>query len=72
MKIPKTKPGWLYVQTLKLIEDRPRKVLLEDIAEQACVSRSWLMQLISKKITDPSANRLEAVYNVLADKPLGE
>lgn len=71
-EIKKPVQGWLHKQTMMLLIVRPKPVRIEDVAAQSGVSVAWIKSFLANKIADPSANRLEAVYNVLASKPLGE
>lgn len=54
-------------ETIALLKARPRTVTLEDIAKAANVSTSWLTQLISNKISDPSFNKVMRVRDYLND-----
>ena len=52
-------------ETIALLKARPRTVTLEDIAKATSVSVSWLTQLASNKITEPSFNKVMRVRDYL-------
>lgn len=45
----------------KVISNRPRSMKLEDIANAADVSYSWLQQVLSGNIPHPSYERIRAI-----------
>lgn len=63
-------PVNLASHTVSLLRNRPRSVTLEQVAEGAQVKKSWLSALLAGDFDDPSANRIQRLYEYLAEKPL--
>lgn len=66
MSQPNTPPGELLTAVYKLIEERPRSVTLQDVADGAGVPMPWLKVLASRGIANPSVNRVEKLYTHLS------
>lgn len=49
-------------QIREAIENRPRKMKLEDIAAACDVSESWIKQVLRGAIEEPSYVKIVAVY----------
>lgn len=60
----------LYQKTLTLLHERPKNVTFKIIAHGTGLGTSWLSALSQGQIKDPSAKKLEKLYNFLSDKPL--
>jgi hypothetical protein len=57
-------------KVLTLLEERPRSLTLKDVAEGSGLPEAWLKSFASRKINDPSVNRVETLYTYLTGKPL--
>lgn len=68
----KTPESWLVKETLRLLDSRHHSVTLSSIAAKTNLSAAWISMFAAGKINGASAVKVEAVYNALADKPLGE
>lgn len=64
--------SWLVKETIRLLDCRHHSLTLTAIAFKSGVKPAWLSQFAAGKISGASAVMVEAVYNVLAEKPLGE
>lgn len=51
--------------TIQLLIDRPRKLTLPQVAESIDVSESWLDALIAGRISEPSVNSIQRLYEFL-------
>lgn len=60
----------LYTKTLQMLVERPRSVLLSDIAEATNIPEAWLKAFGQGRMSDPSVVRVEILYNYLSDEPL--
>lgn len=62
----------LYAHTRALLRDRPRTLTLRQVADATGVTVDWLAMILrdNNLERDPSANRVQAVYEFLAGKPL--
>jgi transcriptional regulator with XRE-family HTH domain len=49
----------MYEETLKLLENRPRKLTYAQIERDIGVNESWLRQLASGKIDDPGVKKIQ-------------
>lgn len=49
-------------QVREAIANRPRRMLLEEVAKACDVSESWLKQVVNGSIEGPSYERIVAVY----------
>ena len=55
----------LYQQTFKLIQDRPARISLQDIARHTKLDYSWVCKFHSGAITNPTYNRLQKLHDYL-------
>ena len=60
----------LYNKTLELLKNRPRHVTFSIISKETGLGVSWLSSLSQGQIKDPSAKKLEKLYNFLSNTPL--
>lgn len=58
---------WL-VDTLVLMSNRRHNVTIEQIAEAADASPSWVNQLLKGDIADPSVNKIGRIFDFLQRK----
>lgn len=58
----------LHAETLALLERRPYKLSVQQIADDTGVSAHWIRALVADRMRDPSAIRLEQVRDYLADR----
>jgi len=61
----------LLSETIRLLRERPRTLVIADLAEELGLTKSWLSSLLS---TTPPKNasvaNVETLYNRLSDTPL--
>jgi len=57
-------------KVLDLLSKRPRSMTYRDIAEATELPEPWLKTFAAGKISDPSVNRIETLYNYLTGTPL--
>lgn len=55
----------LYQETFKLIQDRPARISLQDIAEATSLNYSWLCKFYSGTITNPTYKKLQKLNDYL-------
>lgn len=55
----------LYEQTFKLIQDRPARISLQDIANETDLNYSWLCKFHAGTITNPTYNNLQSLHDYL-------
>ncbi len=56
----------LYEQTFKLIQDRPARISLQDIAKATKLNYSWLCKFYSGTITNPTFKNLQKLHDYLS------
>ncbi len=56
----------LYQQTFKLIQDRPARISLQNIADDTKLNYSWVCKFHSGEITNPTYNNLQKLYDYLS------
>ena len=55
--------GALLAHTQDLVANRPRSLTLKHVSTDVGISESWLKHFMHNRINDPSANKVEALYN---------
>lgn len=55
----------LYVETLKLIQNRSARIELKKIAEDLDISYSWILKFNKDKIKNPSYHTLQSLHDYL-------
>lgn len=55
-------------KVLELLENRPHRTTLKDIADGAGVKEPWLKRLAAGNIGEPGVCKIEAVYAFLTGK----
>lgn len=63
-------PGELLTAVYKLLDERPRTVTLNDVADGTGLPVQWVKVLSARKIKNPSVNRVERLYTYLKGQPL--
>jgi hypothetical protein len=62
----------LYLDTLKLIQDRPAKLELKKIAADLEISYSWILKFHKDQIRNPSYRTLQSLHDYLAKFKLAQ
>lgn len=62
-------PSIFLEQTKTLLRNRPKNLTLALIAEETELGEAWLETILYKKNFDPGVNKVETLYNYLANKP---
>ena len=62
--------GTLFQRTHRLLHERDATLSLMDIYDATGISFHWLTKFAAGKITDPSVNTVQRLYEYLAKKPL--
>ena len=52
-------------KTLKLLRERPNCIKFKQIEKDTGLPKGWLYMYAKGKITNPSVNRIEKLYNYL-------
>jgi len=63
-------PGDLLTKVLELLANRPRGVAYKDISLATGLPEPWLKLFAAGRISDPSVNRIELLYNYLTGRSL--
>lgn len=58
----------LYIETLKLIQNRPATLQLNKIAEDLDISYSWILKFHKDEIRNPSYRTLQSLHDYLVSK----
>ena len=58
----------LHAETLALLDRRPYKLSVQQIADDTGVSAHWIRALVADRMADPSAIRLELVRDYLVER----
>jgi hypothetical protein len=62
------KPGQLHTETLTLLKQRSKRLLLTHVSEDTGLPYKWLWMFEHERIDDPSVNRIEILRNYLLTK----
>ncbi len=57
-------------ETRRKLVNRPRTKTMEEIAEQAEVSITWLSRFANNRVPEPGASKVQRLYEVLSEHPL--
>lgn len=61
---------YITAHTVTLLRNRPHSLTLADVAEGSKLTKSWLSALLSGQISNPSADKVQDLYEFLSKKPL--
>lgn len=67
MQTPQTN---LTAHTVALLRNRARSVTLANVEEKTDLKQSWLSALLYGQIKEPSADKIQRLYEFLSEKPL--
>ena len=56
-------------KTRELLDNRSRKITLDDVAREAKLPRPWLKAFAEGRIDDPGVCRIQTLYEHLTGKP---
>lgn len=56
--------------TVELLKKRPADITYADIERETGLKEAWIKSLVCGSVNDPSASRLETLYEFLSKKSL--
>lgn len=60
----------LYERTLELLRGRPEELTLSKICKETGLKIDWIAKFVQGKVTDPSVNKVQKLYEYLTKSTL--